>query len=85
MEMVLSRDVSNRRIFPALDINKSGTRKAELLMEPQELEWSNKIRRVLATMGTVEAAKALVDQLAKYPTNRELLEAIRRQAESGRA
>jgi transcription termination factor Rho len=73
MEIVLSREISNRRIFPAIHIVRSATRKEELLLKPDELEKVRKIRRVLADLGTVEAAKALVEQLGKYKTNDELL------------
>jgi transcription termination factor Rho len=73
MEIVLSREVSNKRIFPAIDIAKSATRKMELLVEPHELEQMSKIRRVLVGLGTVEAAESLLRQLEKFPTNEELL------------
>ncbi|HTL46624.1 MAG TPA: transcription termination factor Rho [Verrucomicrobiae bacterium] len=73
MEIVLSREISNRRIFPAVDISKSGTRKEELLIDPKELELVRKIRRVLATFNPVEAAQALIEQLQKFPTNKDLL------------
>jgi transcription termination factor Rho len=74
MEIYLSREVSSRRIFPAIDIAKSGTRKEELLLGPGgELEGVRKIRSVLATLGRVEAAQTLVEALQKYSTNEELL------------
>ncbi|HXV27837.1 MAG TPA: transcription termination factor Rho, partial [bacterium] len=82
MEIVLSREISNSRIFPAINISKSGTRKEELLFLPEELEQVRKIRRVLATFGTVEAAKALIDQLQKFPTNQELLAYLDKQTAS---
>lgn len=73
MEMFLSREVANSRIYPALDVAKSGTRKEELLFEPEELVQVRKIRNFLAGLGTVEAANALVTQLQKYPSNKEFL------------
>jgi transcription termination factor Rho len=73
MEIFLSREISNRRIFPAIDIPKSGTRKEELLLEKEELEQVRKIRRVLADFNPTEAIKALIEQLEKYPTNKDLL------------
>jgi transcription termination factor Rho len=76
MEIVLSRDISTRRIFPAIDIAKSGTRKMELLLDPKELSQVTKIRRVLTDLGTVEAAKSLVAQLEKHKTNQDLLSKI---------
>lgn len=77
MEIVLSREISSRRIYPAIDIAKSGTRKEERLLEPAELEQVRKIRRALAGLGTVEAATALITQLKKYPTNKALLRDLR--------
>jgi transcription termination factor Rho len=76
MEIVLSRDISSRRIYPAIDISKSGTRREELLLEPTEMAAIHKLRRELANMGTVEAAQALVSLLQKFPTNKELLAAF---------
>ena len=73
MEVVLSREIANHRIFPAIDISKSATRKQELLFEPKELEQVNKLRRSLAGLGTVEAAQTLVKKLQQFPTNKELL------------
>ena len=69
MEIVLSREISNQRLFPAIDISKSGTRKEERLFEPGELEAVRKIRRKLAALSPVEAAKTLIGQLQQYPTN----------------
>lgn len=77
MEIFLSREISNQRIFPAIDIAKSGTRKEELLFPPDELDQIRKIRRVLSTFGRVEAAQALVKQLQKFPTNKELFAALK--------
>ncbi len=76
MEIFLSREISSSRIYPAIDIAKSGTRKEELLLEPEELERVRKLRRVLSGLGTVEAAKTLIEELQKYPTNQELLSAL---------
>ena len=76
MEIVLAREISNARIFPAVDLSRSGTRKEELLLEAGELEKVRKIRGALAGLGKPEAARALIEQLRKYPTNREMLSAI---------
>ncbi len=76
MEVVLSREIANRRIYPAIDIAKSGTRKIELLMDAKELDMITKIRRVLSTFNPAEAAKTLVEQLQKYPKNKDLFQAI---------
>ena len=75
MEIVLSREISGHRIYPAIDLSKSGTRKEELLLTPAELEPVRKLRKKLAGLGAVEAAQTLVDLLQKYPSNQELIEA----------
>ncbi len=77
MEIFLSREIASQRIFPAVDISRSGTRKEELLLTPDELEPVQKIRRALASLKPVEAAAALIKQLEKYPTNQELLAACK--------
>jgi len=77
MELVLSRDVANQRIFPALDIAKSSTRREELLLDPKELETTRALRRALTGLKPIEGAKKLVSLLEKYPTNAELLNTIR--------
>ncbi len=73
MEVVLSREIANHRIFPAIDISKSATRKQELLLDHNELEQVNKFRRSLASLGPIEAAQALVGKLQQFSTNKELL------------
>ena len=73
MEVVLAREIANHRIFPAIHIAKSATRKMELLVEPDELKRIEALRRGLAGLNPVEAAKILVDHLQNYPTNKELL------------
>ncbi len=76
MEIFLSRDISNRRIFPAIDISKSGTRKEELLLGKEEMAQVKKLRCALAGLGPIEAAQALIEKLKVYPTNNDLLAAI---------
>lgn len=76
MEIFLSREIANQRIYPAIDITQSGTRKEALLMGPDEYERASRLRRALAELGKVEAAKILIEQLQKYPTNQELLVAM---------
>jgi len=73
MEIVLSREIANHRIFPAIDISKSATRKQELLFEPKEYAQVERLRRSLASLGTVEAAQTLLKKLQQFPTNKELL------------
>lgn len=76
MEIFLSREISNQRVYPAVDIAKSGTRKEELLFSAEELEPARRMRRALAGLKPLEAISALVTQLQKYPTNREFLAAV---------
>ena len=77
MEIVLSREIANHRIFPAIDLARSGTRKEELLIDAGELHEIRKMRRALADLSTVEAAKTLIEQLQKFPTNQELLASLK--------
>jgi len=77
MEIVLSRDISNRRIFPAIDIERSATRKCELLFGSEELDQVTRLRRALLPLGKVEAANGLVQQLGKYPNNEQALAAMK--------
>jgi transcription termination factor Rho len=76
MEIYLSREISNQRIYPAVDISKSGTRKEERLFDPQELEPARRMRRALAGLKPLEAISALITQLQKYPENKALLTAV---------
>jgi transcription termination factor Rho len=73
MEIVLSREVANQRIFPALDISKSSTRREELLLNSKDLEKIRVLRRSLTNLKPAQSAKKLVELLEKYPTNTELL------------
>ncbi|MBN2483915.1 MAG: transcription termination factor Rho [Candidatus Omnitrophica bacterium] len=73
MEIVLAREISSRRIFPAIDVSASNTRKLELLLEAEELKKVDLLRRGLAGMSKVEAIETLIKLLQKYPTNNELL------------
>ncbi|MEI6438371.1 MAG: transcription termination factor Rho [Candidatus Omnitrophota bacterium] len=76
MEVVLSRELASRRIYPAIDIPKSATRKMELLMPADELKKVEMLRRALLNYKAVEAGSALIKQLNKYPTNKEFLAAV---------
>jgi len=74
MEIVLSRDIADQRIFPALDIAKSSTRREELLLNSKDLEKVRMLRRAFAHFKPLEGARKLVELLEKYPSNAELLE-----------
>lgn len=76
MEMVLSRELAERRIWPAIDIGKSGTRRDEKLFTPAELEGVTRLRRSLVSLSPVEAMEMLTKTLAKYPTNADFLAKI---------
>lgn len=76
MELVLSREVAERRIFPAVNVKASGTRKEELLLTPEELKASYTLRQALASMNEIDAAQALQDQLKAHPTNKQLLASL---------
>jgi len=76
MECVLSRDLADRRIYPAIDILLSGTRKEEKLVSAGELKKRYAIRRRLAGAKPVEAMESLLAALVSYPTNRDLLDAM---------
>jgi transcription termination factor Rho len=77
-EIVLSRQLFEKRIFPALDIAKSGTRKEEKLYDLETLELIHKVRRVLSSMPPDRAMEGLLKLLAKHATNQELLHALPR-------
>src|SRR5436309_708969 len=73
MELHLDRRLVDKRVWPAIDINRSGTRKEELLLHPQELERVRTLRRVLADMHPVEAMELLTTRLRKSKSNAEFL------------
>jgi transcription termination factor Rho len=72
-ELHLDRRLVDRRVYPAIDVAGSGTRKEELLLDPKELELLYRLRRVLADMNVVEAIELLRAQLGKVRTNAEFL------------
>ncbi|NRA52989.1 MAG: transcription termination factor Rho [Gammaproteobacteria bacterium] len=75
MEIVLSREAANERVFPAIDIAKSSTRREELLLNSKELENIRSLRRALTTLKPADGARKLAELLEQYPTNVELLTA----------
>ena len=72
MEIILDRKVADKRIFPSIDITRSGTRKEELLVPPDELKKMYVLRRILNPMGTVDAIEFLLDKL-KHQEQRRIL------------
>lgn len=76
MEIVLDRKISDQRIYPAIDIFLSGTRREELILPPEDLHKINIIRRGLAGHKPIEAIERLLFFIRRYPTNAELLKNI---------
>jgi len=76
MEMVLDRRLADRRIFPAMDINRSGTRKEELLLSEEELQKVWLLRKVLAGDNPVDAMEVLLDKMRRTKNNAEFLAMI---------
>ncbi len=76
MEIVLDRGLADKRIFPAIDIEKSGTRKEDLLLDPLELEKTWGMRRILAAAGPESAMKSVLNSLKKTKSNPEFLLAL---------
>ena len=76
MELVLDRKLADRRLWPAIDMQQSGTRKEELLVDPRTLSRINLLRRSLADLKPNDAMESLVRQLGKFPTNAAFLERI---------
>jgi len=77
-EVHLSRQLANKRIFPAMDIEKSGTRKEELLMEEKEASMVWKLRSVLHALETNAGIELLIDKLKETKSNTEFLEQMRK-------
>jgi len=74
LEIVLDRRLADKRIFPAIDINKSGTRKEELLMEKDVLNRVWILRKVLQPMGVIEAMEFLLEKISRTKSNKEFLD-----------
>ena len=78
MEMVLDRKVAEKRVFPAIDIPQSGTRRDDLLLNAEELEAINNIRRAFNGMKAEEAVDKVVDMFNKTKNNREFIEMVKK-------
>ncbi|HHT26575.1 MAG TPA: transcription termination factor Rho [Firmicutes bacterium] len=76
MELHLDRRLAERRIFPAIEIYKSGTRKEELLFSEQELEMAFILRKTLASLGTAETTDLLIDRLTHTKSNAEFMKIV---------
>jgi transcription termination factor Rho len=75
-ELKLDREIANRRIFPAINVKESSTRKEELLYDEDSLKAVYQLHRVLAGLGTVEATELLIDRLNNSKSNKEFLKVI---------
>ena len=77
MEIHLDRKLVDKRTFPSIDINKSGTRKEELLLGPETLRRSWVLRKVMSNLGTVECMELLLDRMSKTRNNAEFLASMK--------
>ena len=78
MELHLDRKLSEKRIFPAINLNKSGTRREDLLMSQEELEAVWMMRRAMSNMGTQEVTETIIDNLAHTKTNADFIQVIKK-------
>ena len=78
MEMILDRKLSERRVFPAIDIPKSGTRREDLLLEPDELEAINIIRKALNGLKAEEAVEKVLDMFVRTRSNHDFVQIIKK-------
>jgi transcription termination factor Rho len=78
MELHLDRKLSEKRIFPAINLNKSGTRREDLLMDQDELEAIWIMRRAMANLGTQEVTELIIDHLAHTKSNADFIQVIRK-------
>jgi len=79
MELILSRKLSEKRIFPAIDIQKSGTRREELLLTQEELEVVWNIRKALGNIKSQDLTEVVIDKLIKTKTNRDFVQIMKKQ------
>ena len=76
MELVLNRQISDRRVYPAIDVNRSGTRREDLIMDAQELNKVWILRKVLAEMQPVEAMEFILDRMRGTKDNEQFLSSM---------
>lgn len=78
MEVTLDRNLSEKRIFPAIDINKSGTRREDLLLTEEEMTSIYSIRKAMNNLSTADMTERLLDQMSKTKDNKEFLEVMKK-------
>lgn len=83
MELVLDRNIAERRLFPAIDVKRSGTRHDELLYDEDTLRRVWQLHRLLAALGSVEATELLLDRLRHTKSNKEFLKIVDKTMKSG--
>jgi transcription termination factor Rho len=79
MELILSREIANDRIFPALNIKQSGTRKEELLIEDDKLKNIFVLRKIISDLGNKDALEFVLNIFKKHKTNEKMFKAIEKQ------
>jgi transcription termination factor Rho len=77
MEIILNREMADRRVYPAIDVPRSGTRKEHLLFPADQLEQRNALRRVITDMKPIPAMEAMLKIMKQYKSNRELLQFLK--------
>jgi transcription termination factor Rho len=82
MELHLSRKIAERRVFPAIDFNRSGTRREELLASSEELQKMWILRKILNPMDETDCMEFLIDRLQMTKTNDEFFDSMKRQKNS---
>ncbi|MEM8650872.1 MAG: transcription termination factor Rho, partial [Pseudomonadota bacterium] len=75
-EIVLDRKVADKRVYPSMDILKSGTRKEDLLVPKEDLQKVYVLRRILSSMGTTDSIEFLIDKLKQTKTNGEFFDTM---------
>ena len=78
MELVLDRKLSEKRMFPAIDIPKSGTRREDLLLSPEELEAVDHMRKALNGMRSDEAVENILNMFSRTRSNKELIQMVKK-------
>jgi len=76
MEIILDRKLSDKRVFPAMDVNRSGTRKEELLIDPDDLNRIWILRKLLSDLNTVEGMDFLLEKMRGTRSNKEFLRSM---------
>jgi len=79
MEIHLSRHIAERRVFPAININRSGTRREDLLVSPEELHRTWILRKILQSMDECDAIEFLLERMKNHKTNAEFFDSMKRQ------